>query len=107
MVFGYTYLNTETGHEFSVVVDLTCNFENNDTDCRNGNSLHQDWGASKFLSDSSMSGWSAISIRSEKFRFALLIWSCAEGFLGPFNIWIIFRIFPLSENTEQIDMGRR
>jgi hypothetical protein len=48
---GYTYLNNETGREFSVTAGFTYNFENPDTDYRNGNSLHLDWGASQFLSE--------------------------------------------------------
>ena len=46
---GYTYLNPKTGYEFSVVTGMTYNYENNDTDYRNGNDWHLDWGASKFL----------------------------------------------------------
>ena len=48
---GYTYLNMENGHELSAVAGFTYNFENPDTDYRNGNSLHLDWGASQFLSE--------------------------------------------------------
>jgi hypothetical protein len=48
--FGYTYLNPQTGHEFSVVTGLTYNFENLDTNYRNGVDWHVDWGASQFLS---------------------------------------------------------
>lgn len=47
---GYTYLNPETGHEFSAVTGLTYNFKNTDTDYRNGVDWHLDWGASQFLS---------------------------------------------------------
>jgi hypothetical protein len=48
---GYTYLNSKTGHEFSVVVGVTHSFENPDTDYRNGVDAHLDWGASQFLSE--------------------------------------------------------
>ena len=48
---GYTYFNTKTGREFSAVAGLTYNFENPDTDYRNGIDLHLDWGASQFLSE--------------------------------------------------------
>jgi hypothetical protein len=48
---GYTYLNTDTGREFSAVAGATYNFENPDTDYQNGVSLHLDWGASQFLSE--------------------------------------------------------
>ena len=48
--FGYTYFNPQTGHEFSAVTGITYNFENNDTNYRNGIDWHLDWGASQFLS---------------------------------------------------------
>jgi hypothetical protein len=47
--FGYTYFNPQTGHEFSAVTGFTYNFENPDTDYRNGIDWHLDWGASQFL----------------------------------------------------------
>jgi hypothetical protein len=48
--FGYTYLNPQTGYEFSFVTGATYNFKNHDLDYRNGIDWHLDWGASKFLS---------------------------------------------------------
>jgi hypothetical protein len=48
--FGYTYFNPQTGHEFSAVTGFTYNFENTDTNYRNGIDWHLDWGASQFLS---------------------------------------------------------
>jgi len=48
---AYTYLNPKTGWEFSATAGLTYNFENNDTDYRNGMDLHVDWGASRFISE--------------------------------------------------------
>jgi hypothetical protein len=47
--FGYTYLNPQTGHEFSAVTGFTYNFENPDTNYRNGIDWHLDWGASQFM----------------------------------------------------------
>jgi hypothetical protein len=47
---GYTYFNPQTGHEFSAVGGFTYNFENADTNYRNGVDFHLDWGASQFLS---------------------------------------------------------
>lgn len=47
--FGYTYFNPLTGNEFSAVLGFTHNFENRDTDYRNGVDMHLDWAASKFL----------------------------------------------------------
>ena len=47
---GYTYLDTKTGNEFSVVAGLTYNFINRDLQYQNGIDFHLDWGASKFVS---------------------------------------------------------
>jgi hypothetical protein len=46
---GYTYFNPQTGYEFSSVVGLTYNFENNHTNYQNGIDMHWDWGASRFI----------------------------------------------------------
>ena len=48
---AYTYLNMKTGYEFSVTAGLTYNWENPDTEYKNGIDGHIDWGASTFLSD--------------------------------------------------------
>ena len=48
---GYTYLDPKKGHEFSAVLGFTENFENHDTDYKNGVSGHLDWAASQFLSE--------------------------------------------------------
>ena len=48
---GYTYLNMDTGREFSATLGFTYNFENPDTDYQNGIDAHLDWGASKFLNE--------------------------------------------------------
>jgi hypothetical protein len=47
---GYTYLNPQTGHEFSAVLGFTYNFKNPTTQYQNGVDMHLDWGASQFLS---------------------------------------------------------
>jgi hypothetical protein len=47
---GYTYLNQQTGHEFSVVTGFTGNFTNPETNYTSGIDWHLDWGASQFLS---------------------------------------------------------
>jgi hypothetical protein len=47
---GYTYLDQATGREFSAVAGLTYNWENTDTNYRNGVDAHLDWAASQFLS---------------------------------------------------------
>ncbi|MGA7277467.1 MAG: transporter [Desulfocapsaceae bacterium] len=48
---GYTYLNMDTGREFSATLGFTYNFENPDTDYQNGIDAHLDWGASQFLNE--------------------------------------------------------
>ena len=48
--YGYTYFDTKKGHEFSAVLGLTYNFENPDTDYKNGIDAHLDYGISQFLS---------------------------------------------------------
>ncbi len=47
---GYTYFNPGTGHEFSAVLGLTYNFENQATQYQNGIDMHLDLGASQFVS---------------------------------------------------------
>jgi len=46
---GYTYFDTKTGHEFSVVTGLTYNLVNPSTGYQNGIDWHLDWAASQFL----------------------------------------------------------
>ncbi|WP_080962655.1 transporter [Chromobacterium subtsugae] len=48
---GYTYLNTQTGTEFSAVLGLTLNQTNPDTQYRNGNDAHLDVSLSQFLNE--------------------------------------------------------
>ena len=47
---GYTYLNQQTGREFSIVAGLTYNLINPSTNYQNGVDFHVDWGASQYLS---------------------------------------------------------
>ena len=48
---GYTYVDAKKGHEFTAVLGLTYNWENHDTDYKNGTSAHLDWAASQFFSE--------------------------------------------------------
>ena len=48
---GYTYLNPDTGREFSATAGITYNFENPDTNYQNGLNAHLDWGLSQFVSE--------------------------------------------------------
>ena len=54
--FGYTYLDAKKGHEFSITTGFTYNFENPDTNYRNGLDWHVDWGASQFLNKQTFVG---------------------------------------------------
>jgi hypothetical protein len=47
---GYTYLDPKKGRELSAALGFTYNFENPDTQYRNGFSSHLDWAASRFVS---------------------------------------------------------
>jgi hypothetical protein len=53
---GYTYLNPKSGLEISAALGFTCNFENPDTDYRNGLDAHLDFAASQFFSESFHAG---------------------------------------------------
>jgi len=53
---GYTYFDPKTGKEFSAVAGFTYNFENPDTNYKNGVDFHLDWGASQFLTKELMVG---------------------------------------------------
>jgi hypothetical protein len=67
---GYTFLSPTIGFEFSTIVGFTVNFENPDTDYRNGVNFHADgsvtaararcWG----LSNRASSAWDLRSVRS-------------------------------------------
>ena len=48
---GYTYFNTQSGHEFSAVAGITYNSANSAANYRNGIDSHIDWAASQFLSE--------------------------------------------------------
>jgi hypothetical protein len=48
---GYTYLDTKSGRELSATLGFTYNFENPDTNYKNGIDGHLDWAASQFLSE--------------------------------------------------------
>jgi hypothetical protein len=47
---GYTYLDTKTGHEFSVVGGFTHSLTSPDLQYQNGVDFHLDWAASQFVS---------------------------------------------------------
>jgi hypothetical protein len=53
---GYTYLNPQSGHEFSGVLGFTYNFTNQSTQYQNGVDMHFDWAASQFLTKQFQAG---------------------------------------------------
>jgi hypothetical protein len=59
---GYTYFNQKTGRELSAAAGLTYNFEDLDTDYRNGIDSHLDGAASQFLSPPPTGTWASSAI---------------------------------------------
>src|SRR5262249_1860703 len=53
---GYTYLNPETGNEFSATLGFTYNYINNSTQYQNGVDMHLGWGTSHFFTKQLMAG---------------------------------------------------
>jgi hypothetical protein len=53
---GYTYLNPQTGNEFSAVLGFTYNYLNNSTQYQNGVDMHLDWGTSHFFTKQVLAG---------------------------------------------------
>ena len=49
---GYTYLNNTSGFEVSGIVGATYNWQNNQTNYKNGIDSHLDWSVSQFVSQS-------------------------------------------------------
>ena len=76
---GYTYLNPQTGHEFSGVLGFTYNFTNQSTQYQNGVDMHFDWGASQFLTKQFQVGWSAMSTKRSAATAVPVIGSAASS----------------------------
>ena len=53
---GYTYLDQQSGHEFSAVLGFTYNLVDPSTQYQNGVDMHLDWAASQFLTKQVMVG---------------------------------------------------
>jgi hypothetical protein len=53
---GYTYLNPQTGHEFSAVGGVTYSLPNPYLQYQNGIDAHLDWAASQFISKNVLVG---------------------------------------------------
>jgi hypothetical protein len=76
---GYTYLNPQTGHEFSVVGGLTYSGVNSALQYQNGIDAHIDWAASQFISKSVHVGLAGYYFQQ------LTVDSGAGATLGPFK----------------------
>lgn len=66
---AYTYLNPETGWEFSATAGITYNFENRDTDYTSGIDSHLDLGMSRFLNEKlfvGVVGYAYVQLTSDK-----------------------------------------
>jgi hypothetical protein len=80
---GYTYFDTQTGHEFSAVIGATYNLINASTQYKNGVDGHLDWGASQFLSAS-------LQIGAVGYVYDQLTGDSGSGAkLGPFESRVI------------------
>ena len=53
---AYTYLDPQTGNEFSAALGFTYNYLNNSTQYQNGVDMHLDWGTSHFFTKQVMAG---------------------------------------------------
>ena len=81
---GYTYFDTQTGHEFSAVVGATYNLINPSTQYQNGIDGHLDWGASQFLSAS-------LQVGAVGYVYDQLTGDHGSGAkLGPFELRVIW-----------------
>lgn len=72
---AYTYLNAETGWEFSATTGLTYNFENPQTDYTNGIDWHLDIGMSRFLTNQlfvGVVGYAYVQLTSDEGQPAVL-----------------------------------
>ncbi len=90
--FAATYLNQETGQDYSVVVGYGYNTENNDTDYQSGDEFHIDYIFNQFLSES-------LAVGIHGFYFKQLSGDSGDGALlgdfkaeasgvGPALMWI-------------------
>lgn len=84
---SYTYLNQQTGREFSATAGVYFNDENSDTDYTTGNEFHLDWTATQYFSESfglGLAGYWYEQISDDKGRLAggLTAQDDFDGFRG-------------------------
>ena len=65
---GYTFLNPQTGHEFSGVLGFTYNFTKQSTQYQNGVDMHFDWGASQFPDQASPGRAGRLCLQRDRVR---------------------------------------
>jgi hypothetical protein len=85
---AYTYLNPETGHELSAQLGFTYNFENEETDYKNGIDMHLDWGMSQFLSKTTsvgVAGYLYYQLTDDTYPTDTPLGQLRERFLGGFR----------------------
>jgi hypothetical protein len=75
---GYTYLNPQTGHEFSGVLGFTYNFTNQSTQHQNGVDMHFDWGTSQFLTKQFLVGAVGYVYRSAATAAPAIAWAASS-----------------------------
>ena len=89
--FALTYLNPETGHDFSFNIGHIYNTENDDTDYQSGRELHLDVAFNQFLSDTfavGLHGFYLKQITGDSGSGALLGDFKAEAAgIGPALLW--------------------
>jgi hypothetical protein len=86
---AYTYFNPETGHELSATLGFTYNFENTESqDYKNGIDMHLDWGASQWLSKTTMigvAGYLYDQLTDDTYPTDTPLGQLRERFLGGFR----------------------
>lgn len=90
--FAMTYLNQETGQDYSIVIGYGYNSENDDTDYQSGDEFHIDYVINQFLSDSwaiGLHGFYYEQLSGDSGDGALLGDFKAEAAgIGPAVMWI-------------------
>lgn len=85
---GYTYFNSQSGHEFSAVLGFTYNFENPDTDYTSGIDAHLDWDISQNLLDAwqiGLAGYVYYQLTADRYPTAGEIGALHAEVLGDFK----------------------
>jgi hypothetical protein len=90
--FGMTYLNLDTGQDYSINIGYSYNTENNDTDYQTGDEIHIDYMINQFLSETfavGIHGFYLEQISGDSGDGALLGSYKAEAAgIGPAVLWM-------------------